>query len=54
MEKITTWRGRPITELSREELIEALEFSVEEMAKINRDHERTLNMWSLCREVRTG
>ena len=54
MEMITTWLDRPIRELSREELIEALEFTVEEEARMRRDHERTLNMWSLCREARTG
>ena len=53
-EKVTTYCGRLITELSRDELIEALKFAAEEIARIERDHERTRNMQSLFREARTG
>ena len=54
METITTYCGRPITELSREELIEALEVAAKEIANARNNHQKTLDMWSLCNKARTG
>lgn len=53
MEMKTMWRERPIEELSREELIQALEWSAREIGRQRKDHMRTLDMWKICRAARS-
>lgn len=46
------FQGTPIDELSREELVKAIELLYKGLESAREAHNRTLNMWSLCREKR--
>lgn len=39
MNMITLWRGKPITELSKEELLEVVEYCGEEIARLTRERD---------------
>ena len=45
--RVMTWQGRPVTDLSREELVEALEWAAREIERL---HMQGRNM----RDVLTG
>lgn len=51
MKGVTTYYGRPITELSREELLEALEISVEETMRVR---ETAASNLTFMREILTA
>ena len=49
--KILCYRGTPIEELSREELIGAVKILHKALQSSQDSHKQTLRIWELCREV---
>jgi len=47
--KILCYRGKPIEELSREELIDAVKVLHQGLKSAQDSHQQTLRMWKLCR-----
>ena len=46
-----TWMGRPLADLSKEELIEAVMRPGRGVERERASHESTLRMWELCRRA---
>ena len=51
--KVVTWMGRPVDELSRDELLAAVREAMRELEDERRAHRQTLTVWAACREART-
>ena len=47
----TTWYGKPIEELTKEELIEVIEFLGEQLEVERKNHARTLRFHDLMRKI---
>ena len=47
LNKVSAWKGVPITELSREELIEVIEYCGKEIIELRRDRDA----WLKCGDV---
>ena len=50
--KVTYWCGRPVEELSREELIEALNWCSAELERQRKDHERDVSVRDMLRDAK--
>lgn len=50
--EIVTWRGKPIEDMTREELIRALKTAGRMYHAVLYSHKRTLATWDLCRRAR--
>jgi hypothetical protein len=48
------WKGRPIEDLSREELLSALEIMLRIEASLRQDNRQVLDSWRACRSARRG
>lgn len=49
---VSFWMGRPLSELTKEELIEAVEYLGRELKVAHESHKRTLDMWEVCQMAR--
>lgn len=46
---VTTWKGKPVDELTREELIEAINYCGEEMERLRRENMRLAKAMDLIK-----
>lgn len=51
-DRVVMWRDKLVDDMTREELLEAFQQVCRMLRSARRDHERTLDTWSLCRQAR--